>query len=366
MLPELYSDFKEIVVNEISLIDVRAPIEFEKGSFINSVNLPIMDDEQRCLVGTMYKQQGNEKATELGYSLVSGEIKEQRIKAWKEHLEKHPNAILYCFRGGSRSKIAQQWILENLNIFVPRIDGGYKAFRNYLIDSMNPDVINMKPIVLGGYTGTGKTILLNQLNNQIDLEGLANHRGSGFGRHVTEQPTQINFENNLAYRLIQNQNKGYKSIIFEDESAHIGRCYLPKPLYEYISNGNLVIIERSVEERIEIILQEYVNCAQKEYIDSVDNKDLGMQQWYEYIVESMNKLKKRFGDERIKIVLKLVQDAFDQQVLNGDTDKHKKWIALWLSDYYDIMYQYQIENTTKSIIFKGNENQVYEFLKNQE
>ncbi len=358
----LYSDFRSIVLNNVPLIDVRAPIEYEKGAFKNSVNLPIMDDEQRCLVGTMYKEKGNEEATKLGYELVSGDIKAKRIQDWKDFLTKHPNAILYCFRGGSRSRIAQEWIYENLNLSIPRIDGGYKAFRNYLIDSLDPETMSMKPIILGGYTGTGKTIILNKLNNQIDLEGLANHRGSGFGRHVTEQPTQIGFENDLAYDLIQKQAKGYKHLIFEDESVHIGRCYIPRPLFEYISSGELVVIERSFDQRVQIILDEYVVAAQKEYIDSVNDFKTGMNLWYDYIVESMLKIKKRFGEERINKVLGLVKVAFDTQFLNGSVDGHRAWISIWLSDYYDAMYQYQLEKTTKVTVFKGDEQQVIDFL----
>ena len=221
----------------------------------------------------------------------------------------------------------------------------------------------MKPIILGGYTGSGKTILLNRLNNQIDLEGIANHRGSGFGRHVSPQPTQINFENNLAYELIQKQAKGYKHILLEDESAHIGKCYFPKPLFHYITTGDLVIIEQPIEKRIEIILDEYVVQSQKEYIQSAINTELGMMQWFEYIVESMTKLKKRFGDEHIKIVLDYVRQAFETQLVTGSVDGHKNWIYLWLNNYYDPMYKYQIEKTTKKIIFRGNENEVFEFLK---
>ena len=324
-----------------------------------------MNDEERCLVGTKYKRQGNIAATELGYELVSGEIKEERMKAWKTYIQQHPNAMMYCFRGGSRSQISQGWLYENFKLSIPRLEGGYKAFRNYLIEAIDPSAITEKPIILGGYTGTGKTILLNKLNNQIDLEGLANHRGSSFGCHVTAQPTQINFENNLAYALIQQQAKEYNHFVFEDESAHIGRCYIPKPLFEYITKGELVILEQPTEKRIQIILDQYVVEAQKEYVQKADNIEVGMKQWLVYIVGSMTRLKKRFGEERTKTLIESVEKAFEKQITTGEVSGHEEWISICLKEYYDPMYQYQMEKTTKKIIFRGNEREVFEFLKNK-
>lgn len=359
-----YNNFQQLVLDERPLIDVRAPIEFEKGSFKTSINLPIMDDEERRLVGIKYKNAGNEKATELGFQLVSGNIKEARINAWKSFYEKNNDAYIYCYRGGSRSLITQNWLREECNLEIPRLDGGYKAFRNYLIDSMNPENISMKPIILGGYTGSGKTILLNQLATTIDLEGIANHRGSSFGRHATPQPTQINFENNLAYKLIQNQAKGFKHMLLEDEGVHVGSCYLPRPLFNYFETGSLVIVDVPLEQRTEITLDEYITQAQKEYIEHTDSVDEGMEQWLEYIVASVTRLKKRLGGDRLNTMLQLIQIAHSEQQRTGNINLHKDWIFLFLKEYYDPMYQYQIDNNTKDIIFRGNSDEVLEFLKN--
>ena len=104
------SDFKNIVLEDIPLIDVRAPIEFKKGAFINSINLPIMNDEERHLVGICYKEKGNLEAVKLGHELVSGNIKDERIKSWESFINKNPKSMIYCFRGGSRSSISQEWI----------------------------------------------------------------------------------------------------------------------------------------------------------------------------------------------------------------------------------------------------------------
>jgi tRNA 2-selenouridine synthase len=201
------SDFRSIVLNDTPLIDVRAPVEFTKGAFPHAVNLPLMNDEERHLVGTRYKEEGNTEAVKLGHMLVSGALKEERIAAWLTFIASNPKAMLYCFRGGQRSQISQEWITQSSREIV-RLKGGYKAFRNYLMEETERSVEHFQPIVLGGRTGSGKTILLNKIANTIDLEKLANHRGSSFGRDILSQPTQIDFENSLAYALIQKLEAG--------------------------------------------------------------------------------------------------------------------------------------------------------------
>lgn len=359
----LINDFLSIVLNETPLIDVRAPIEFTKGAFKNSINLPIMNDSERHLVGTCYKEHGNEKATELGHQLVSGQVREARLNAWCDFITAHPDAMIYCFRGGSRSRIAQEWITQATNQPLFRLEGGYKAFRNYLMDALDPSNITSKPIILGGYTGSGKTILLKKLANAIDLEGIANHRGSSFGQHPTPQPPQIQFENDLAYKMIQHHTQGFNHMILEDEGRHIGTSYLPKELYEYFNTGQLVVIEVPLEERIAITLDEYVVQAQKEYIDACGNEEDGLNEWLTYIQQSISRVKKRLGGDRYAEMVNLVDAAFKKQCDTGCLEGHEAWINLFLKDYYDPMYQYQLETTTKPIIFRGNTEDVYAFLK---
>ncbi len=103
-----YNDCRNIVVSETPLIDFRAPVEFEKGAFINAVNMPIMNNEKRQKVEICYKEKGNDEAIKLGHQLVSGDIKKERIQGWVDFLTKNPNALIYCFRGGQRSQIAQE------------------------------------------------------------------------------------------------------------------------------------------------------------------------------------------------------------------------------------------------------------------
>ncbi|MDF2595860.1 MAG: selU [Clostridia bacterium] len=329
------NDFKKIVTDETPLIDVRAPIEFAKGAFKNAVNLPLMNDEERHVVGICYKEEGNEAAVKLGHQLVSGEIKQARINAWISHLEKYPNSKIYCFRGGLRSQIAQQWIAEAAGKEIVRLEGGYKAFRNYLISQLEPSQQKSKPILVGGCTGSGKTILLKKLQNAINLEGIANHRGSSFGKQVTPQPTQINFENNLAYALIQHRNKAYPYMILEDEGKNIGSCFLPKPLAAYFNSGDL---------------------------EEVYTQDLGLVEWANYIRESLSKLKKRLGGDRCKWVIDLFEEALKEQMNSGNCSMHKNWIEMLLKDYYDPMYRYQIQKDANKVIFEGNTTEVLNYL----
>lgn len=359
---ETTDDFKNIVLNEIPLIDVRAPIEFVKGAFIGSVNLPIMTDEERHLVGICYKEKGNEEATNLGHKLVSGEIKEIRLDGWKKFIDENPKAMIYCFRGGSRSSISQEWISKYRNHEIIKLEGGYKAFRNYLINELDPSAQTSKPVILTGFTGTGKTILLNKLENSIDLEGIANHRGSSFGRYATPQPTQINFENNLAYKLIQHREKGYSHMVLEDEGGNIGANFIPKPLAAYFNSGDLVVLDCPIEDRIQLTLQEYVINSQCQYIKLYSDKTLGINEWFNYMSDSITRLKKRLGGERFNKIYSYFEKAYEEQLKTGNYELHKEWITILLTDYYDPMYQYQLDKTDKKILFRGSSSEVLEYL----
>lgn len=358
------NDFYSIVTKQIPLIDVRAPIEFEKGAFITSINLPIMDNDDRHIIGTCYKEEGHDAAVALGYSRVSGKIREDRLNAWLSRIKAYPESMLYCFRGGSRSRITQEWITEATGKEILRLEGGYKAFRNYLMTELLPESQTSTPIILGGYTGSGKTILLKELKNAVDLEGIANHRGSSFGRHITPQPTQINFENNLAYALINHRHQGHAHMVLEDEGVHVGSNYIPRDLFEYFSTGDLVVLERSLEERIAITLDEYVIASQAEYMETYPDTKEALDEWFNYISTSIGRLKKRLGGARFADVMKCLEDAYNEQLLTGSYKPHEAWISLFLSEYYDPMYRYQLETTTKNIVCRGDATDVLDYLKN--
>ena len=355
----LFDDFAALVREEIPLIDVRAPVEFAKGAFPTAVNLPLMNDKERELVGIRYKNNGNAAAVQLGHELVSGAVKEARIKAWTDFIDTHPDAMLYCFRGGQRSGISQQWLHER-GYPIVRIKGGYKAFRNYLLTELESMEGRFTPIRLGGRTGSGKTLLLHELEPIIDLEGLAKHRGSSFGRHIEPQPTQIDFENLLAFDLLQKLHRGYETLIFEDEGKNVGRLYLPERFFQVIAQGALVVLETAMEERVQITFDEYVTEAQREYA-SVFHEE-GLRHWAEDIRSSIDRIQRRLGSRRHREILTIFEEAYTTQKEQGDSQKHKAWIEPLLRDYYDPMYDYQLQKREDKILFRGDRDAVRGYL----
>ena len=355
----LFDNFEELLLNRTPLIDVRAPIEFERGAFPTAVNLPLMNNKERELVGIRYKNNGNAVALKLGNQLVSGDIREARIQAWCDFIDANPEAVLYCFRGGQRSQIAQQW-LHDRGYPIVRLKGGYKAFRAFLLEQLESMQGRFTPILLGGRTGSGKTLLLYELENIIDLESLAKHRGSSFGATIESQPTQINFENNLAFELLQKLQKGSKSLVFEDEGRHIGRVHLPLKFFQVLMQGELVVLETPLEERIEITLQEYVVEAQNSYREMVSQD--GLSEWKGAIQASLDRIRKRLGLKRYVEITALFEQAYQEQERNGTLEKHKEWIERLLCDYYDPMYDYQLRKRAQDISFRGDKRAVKEYL----
>lgn len=352
-------DFRSIVLENTPLIDVRAPKEYAKGSFPNTVNLPLMNDQERHEVGIEYKHKGNAKAVELGHKLVSGNIKQQRIDAWCNHIESYPNAKLFCFRGGQRSQISQRWI-EQAGKNIIRLDGGYRAFRRWLIEETERSLQSFKPIVLGGRTGSGKTILLKKMQNIIDLEALANHKGSSFGRHITPQPTQIDFENALAYELIRKVHDGHDTLVFEDEGKNVGRINVPTALADYLKEAPLVILETALPKRVEITFDEYVVIAQQ--IHKNEDTEHGIENWNTAIFEAMRRIHRRLGGLRYKTLLDMFDDAVAQQLATGSLESHKTWVEYLLVEYYDPMYDYQISKRADQVVFRGGEDEILELL----
>ncbi len=359
-------DFRQIVLQQTPLIDVRAPVEFEKGAFPNSVNLPLMNNEERHEVGICYKEQGNAAAVALGHQLVNEQVRQQRIEAWKQFVAEYPNAMLYCFRGGQRSRIAQQW-LQEAGVEIVRLKGGYKAFRQYLIEQLTEagEVLQnqVTPIVLSGPTGSGKTRVLHHIEQKIDLEGLANHRGSAFGRFLTPQPTQIDFENSLAYEFIQAFDKAWDFIVFEDEGRNVGSVHLQKPLFDAIKSGLKVIVDTPLEKRIEYTVQEYVEWEQAAYIRLYGEVEAGLLEWRHSMEDSLNRIQRRLGGELHQRIMQALDEAVEQQEETNNPMVHANWIKLLLTEYYDPMYAYQLQKNTSPTLFKGDPKAVVEFFK---
>ena len=345
-------DFKSIVLENRPLLDVRSPIEFVEGAFLGATNLPLLSDEERRLIGIRYKEAGNSKAVKLGEELV-GPYKDERVSKWMAYIKENPDAYLYCFRGGQRSKISQEWILD-AGVNIPRLKGGYKAFRTYLMQKAEEVSQQLDTFIIGGRTGSGKTLVLKEFENIIDLEGLANHRGSAFGKQLEEQPSQIDFENSLSYKLIQHDNK--KPLILEHESKNVGRLYIPTKIYENLMHGKLIVLETPIQQRVDITYDEYVLKAISKYENLY--KEEGMARWFEDANNALDKIQKRLGSKRYLYLKNIFKDAYQCD----DIEANKVWIQYLLEDYYDKMYDYQIEKTSIPIVFRGNFDEVRAYL----
>jgi tRNA 2-selenouridine synthase len=363
MQEEFIDDFRSIVLESRPLIDVRAPVEFVKGSFSHAVNLPLMNDEERHLIGIRYKEEGNASAVALGKELIDGEPREERTAKWKSFVEEHPNAYLFCFRGGQRSEISQAWLAES-GIKIPRLKGGYKAFRSFLMAESERIAKETPTLIVGGRTGSGKTLLLYELQNMIDLEGIANHRGSSFGKKLSDQPSQIDFENTLAYALIAHEALEHRHLVIEDEGYRIGQLSIPNPLFTYLKEGSLIILDTPIEERIEIIMDEYVNTALSEYVEYYGEE--GRQRWCDDTVMGLSRIQKRLGSQRYDQIKESFLEAFNVQQHSGEVEGHKAWIKILLEEYYDPMYDYQIEKNELPVIFRGNKEAVLEYIRSHD
>ncbi|MGV6825387.1 MAG: tRNA 2-selenouridine(34) synthase MnmH [bacterium] len=359
-LPRI-NDYEQLFINDVPLMDVRAPVEYERGSFPHTTNLPLIDNEERHDIGIMYKEEGQDQAIELGHELVSGELKQQRVTAWKQHVEANPDGVLFCFRGGMRSRITQQWIYEHTGVAYPLIEGGYKALRNYLLDQLEISASQLNARIIGGRTGVGKTILIKQLSPAIDLEGLAWHRGSAFGRHATPQPSQIDFENALSIALLKHRKAGNPPLALEDEGRAIGSLNVPQYFHEAMSQSPIYILDAPLENRVDNSLQEYVHDTLAEYVACAGEED-GFKQWSNYLLDSVDRIKKRLGGDNYKRVKALLERALDKHLNTGDTAQHREWIEVLLRDYYDPMYDYQLTRKQDRIQYTGSAADIREMF----
>lgn len=353
-------NFRQLFLKDTPFLDVRAQVEFDKGTFPTAYNAPILTTEERHQVGHCYKNKGQDKAIELGHSLVSGQIKQQRIERWCQYIQSNPKAHLYCWRGGLRSHLTHQWLLAE-GIHIPLISGGYKSLRRVLLDEIE-SAARQPLIIIGGKTGSAKTALLNDLKTGIDLEAWANHRGSSFGRRIKEPPCQSNFENNLAIDVLkQRYNYPQKVLFFEDESRRVGACSIPLVLWKSMLEAPVVVLDLPLVDRVERIVQEYVIDMLAEHRAAFGEK--GNETYQEYLMSSLFRIRKRLGLQRHKELAAIMHSAIEQQIHHGKVSAHNEWIETLLVDYYDPMYDYQLKEKQQRITFRGDYQTVLEWAK---
>ncbi len=355
------SDFLELFLKDVPMMDVRAPVEYQKGAFPNSQNIPLLNDEQRQLIGTRYKEQGQDKAIALGNKLATAEIKEQRIAAWQEFTQTHPEGYLYCFRGGLRSKVTQQWLQES-GVNYPFIEGGYKAMRTFLIEQLQASLNTLPIVLISGRTASGKTHFLHTLSRYIDLEGIANHRGSSFGAMVTPQPRQIDFENTISINMLKLRHQHQLPVFMEDEGRLIGNLALPHEMLKAMTEQYpIAILHTPMEERVKIGVQDYITDLYPHYQEA--HGEMAHEIFSEKILFNLSRIQKRLGGELYKRLNEQLSQALSA-LAQGDESGFSEPIGTLLTQYYDPMYDYQLSKRKGRILIQAEKEELNQWAEN--
>lgn len=290
-----------------TIIDVRAPLEYAEGHIPGAISLPIFDDKERAVVGTIYKHRGKTEAVVKGLEFVGPKMAQFANKA--RELAKDNKILIHCWRGGMRSQ-SMAWLFEKVDVECYLLKGGYKAYRNFLLDEISSiDSV----VVLSGDTGAGKTDILKAMRDNgvqvIDLEGLANHRGSVFGGiGQPQQPSTQQFQNMLLKEILKCDKT--EPIWVEGESKAIGRVFIPDPFWISMNSAPIIEIDVPQSFRIKRLVRDYG------HLESDD------------MVRAIGAIKKRLGDKRHQEIV----DIF----LEGGIAK----VAELLLDYYDRAYKH--------------------------
>ena len=324
-------------------IDVRSPGEFARGAVPGAVNLPLLTDAERAEVGICYKRRGRDAAVALGHRLVQGETKAARVASWRDFAARHPQAAIYCARGGLRSAMAQRW-LADAGEHVARVAGGFQALRRVCIAILER-ARQRSFVLVGGRTGVGKTRLVRGARSGIDLEELAGHRGSAFGGHERPQPTPIAFENALAVALLRVPEATTAAL--EDEGRTIGRLAIPESLFDAMRQAPIVLLETADAERVDNILTEYVLEAPAPRVR---------------LPAALDRITRRLGGSRHRQIAGLMDAAFAAGDPHDNREAHRRWIRALLKHYYDPMYDHQLAGKAARIALRGNAKQVAAYL----
>ena len=300
-----------------SVLDVRTPNEFKQGHIIDAINFPIFTNEERIVIGTIYKKEGKQPAVLKGLEIVGPKLHEFVKDAIK--LNKNNTFLVHCWRGGMRSS-SMAWFLETYGFKCITLKGGYKSYRKHVLESFNEQ---KKIVVLGGKTGTGKTIVLHELQKQneqvIDLEKIAHHKGSSFGvLGELAQNTQEQFENELSFNLSKINSE--KKCWLENESRMIGKNSIPIGLWNQMQNAIVFSIVLPMEERLNYLVKEYGLFSKQQ------------------LIEATQRIGKRLGGQHVKRAIEAIE---------GDDNKTAFEICLV---YYDKTYNYGEGHRTKEKI----------------
>ncbi|MFH0999716.1 MAG: tRNA 2-selenouridine(34) synthase MnmH [Bacteroidota bacterium] len=290
----------------LPIIDVRSPAEWESGHIPGAINIPIFTNDERAKVGTRYKQSGKEQAIEMGLEFVGPKML-QFVKEAKK-IAKDKRVLLHCWRGGMRSK-SMAWLFELAGLETIILKGGYKAYRNYIREQFNKPA-NL--IVLGGFTGSGKTDILKEIEKLgqqfLDIESIAHHKGSAFGTiGQIQQPTNEQFENNLAE--VWQKIDFSKPVWIEDESRSLGKVGIPDPLFKQMRSAKLWRIIVPKKLRIERLVAEYAIVEKAELLVVV------------------NKIERKLGGQDAKKCIEAIENSDFHQVADLTLNYYDKGYA---------------------------------------
>lgn len=323
--------------NEMVLIDVRSPSEYKNFSIPGSINIPFFDDEERAEIGTLYKQASVEAAKVRGLEILSAKLPEfvHQFKQINGH------KTVFCWRGGMRSRTTAT-LLSLMDVHVSRLEGGIREYRRWVLEQLEQPEAPFKAYVLNGLTGTGKTRILKALEKQgypvMDLEGLANHKGSIFG-HIGVEPHNQKVFDSLFVQQFRKLRKA-PFVLFEAESARIGKVVIPSWVMELKANSLQLIIEMPIEERIKEIIEDYRPV--------------------EYQAECIAAF------QRIKTRMPL--EVSKQIETSLETSEFASAVHLLLEYYYDSRYQHtglQYPDTQKKILHVRNLEEAIKAIKEQ-
>lgn len=290
--------------SELPVLDVRSESEFESGHIPGAINIPLMENEERVAVGTTYKHNGREAAVLKGLELTGPHLKD-RLKHAVRTLGTD-EVLVHCWRGGMRSEFFATLLgMYGLNVHV--LEGGYKAFRRYAHQQFDR---SWKFRVLSGYTGSGKTDILNALagmDQVIDLEGLAHHRGSSFGGLGMDDITQEQFENDLADRLMRFDP--VQPIWIENENRTIGTQVIPEGIWQQMISAPRFEVQRTFDERLDQLMHDYAGFPRADLRDAMERigKRLGPQ----HVKRALELLDEGMLREAFAIALRYYDKAYD-------------------------------------------------------
>ncbi len=302
------------LTNSIPLVDVRSPAEYEHAHIPGAINIPLFTNEERAVVGINYKKDGKETAVIRGLEIVGPKLAAFVKQAKK--IAPNKKILVHCWRGGMRSA-SMAWLFETAGFEVHTLEGGYKAYRNFIRNEFDKA---KKLIVLGGYTGSGKTEVLKEIEKLgeqfLDLEGIAHHKGSAFGAiGQLAQPTTEQFENDLAKAWQKFDME--KTIWLEDESRQVGRCTIPENLFEKMRLTTLIkiIVPKKVrEKRLVVEYGVFEKSLLQQSIERIERRLGGLR--------TQQSLEALENDDLLKVA-EITLEYYDKAYLHGNLKREK-------------------------------------------